>query len=406
MKAKTFGKHRDVTLMVSLIGAAGLLTVGAAPVSADPLFKQTNLVSDIPGLAAITDPSLVNSWGISESLGSPFWISDNGTGLSTLYAVPGATPPVTKQGLTVTIDPAVGAASAAPTGTVFNSSSGTGFSISGKKAIFLFDSEDGAISGWNPAFGTGSTAIVAVNHGSPDPSLNAVYKGLAISTVGGVSTLYATNFRAGTIEAYDSSFNPTLMGAGEFADPNLPKGYAPFNDEVINGELYVTYAKQDAAKHDDVAGLGNGFVDVFSLDGTVEKRLISRGNLDSPWGLAIAPSSFGSLSGDLLVGNFGNGMINAYDPTSGMFEGTLNGTDGNPLVIDGLWALTIGNGVAGGSPNTLYFTAGPDGESHGLFGALTVVPEPSTWAMMLVGFAGLGFLGYRRARKGHATLAV
>jgi len=406
MKAKTFGKHCDVTLMVSLIGAAGLLTVGAAPASADPLFKQTNLVSDIPGLAAITDPSLVNSWGITENSKSPFWISDNGTGLSTLYAVPGGTPPVTKQSLTVTIDPAAGAASAAPTGTVFNSSSGTGFSIAGKKAVFLFDSEDGAISGWNPAFGTGSTAIVVVDHGSPDPSLNAVYKGLAISTVGGVSTLYATNFRAGTIEAYDSSFNPTLMGAGEFADPNLPKGYAPFNDAVINGELYVTYAKQDAAKHDDVAGLGNGFVDVFSLDGTVEKRLISRGNLDSPWGLAIAPLSFGSFAGDLLVGNFGNGWINAYDPTSGMFEGTLDGADGNPLVIDGLWALIFGNGGAGGSPNTLYFTAGPDGESHGLFGALTVVPEPSTWAMMLLGFAGLGFLGYRRARKGHATLAV
>ena len=164
MKAKTFGKHRDVTLMVSLIGAAGLLTASAAPVSADPLFGQTNFVSDIPGLAAITDPSLVNSWGITESSTSPFWISDNGTGLSTLYAVPGTTPPVTKQGLTVTINPATGAASASPTGTVFNVTSG--FSIAGSKAIFLFDSEDGAISGWNPAFRTGSTAIVAVDHGS------------------------------------------------------------------------------------------------------------------------------------------------------------------------------------------------------------------------------------------------
>jgi uncharacterized protein (TIGR03118 family) len=382
--------------------AAGLLAASDGYVSADPLFNQQNLVSDIPGLAEITDSSLVNSWGISESSTSPFWISDNGTGLSTLYAVPGTSPPVTKQGLTVTINPAAGAASAAPTGTVFNSSPGTGFTIAGKKAVFLFDSEDGAISGWNPAFGTGSTAIVAVDHGSPDPSLNAVYKGLAISTVNG-GTLYATNFRAGTVEAYDSSFNPTLVG--DFVDPSLPAGYAPFNDEVINGELYVTYAVQDAAKHDDVAGLGNGLVDIFNLNGTFDERLISHGLLDSPWGMAIAPSSFGTLAGDLLVGNFGNGMINAYNATTGTFIGTLDGADGNPLVIDGLWALTIGNGAAGGSLNTLYFTAGPDGESHGLFGALTVVPEPSTWAMMMLGFVGLGYAAFRRGAKARVVAA-
>ena len=334
--------------------------------------------------------------------GSPFWISDNGMGVSTLYSVPGSGPPsVMKVPLTVTIDPAAGAASSAPTGQVFNVSPGTGFTIAGKKAVFLFDSEDGAISGWNPAFGTGSTAIVAVDHGSPDPSLNAVYKGLAISTLNG-GTLYATNFRAGTVEAYDTNFNPTLTG--EFVDPNLPAGFAPFNDKVLNGELYVTYAKQDAAKHDDVAGLGNGFVDIFNLDGTLNKRLVSNGLLDSPWGLAIAPSSFREFAGDLLVGNFGNGWINAYDPTTGMFEGTLDGSNGNPLSIDGLWALTIGNGGSGGSLNTLYFTAGPDGESHGLFGALTVVPEPSTWAMMLIGFVGLSFAGYRRAKSAQSAL--
>jgi uncharacterized protein (TIGR03118 family) len=395
MIAKTIASSRGAAVMLSLAGAAALSAAGMVPASADPLFNVTNLVSDQPGVAKITDPSLVNSWGITESSTSPFWISDNGTGLSTLYSVPGATPPVTKVPLTVTINPAAGAASAAPTGTVFNSSPGTGFTIAGKKAVFLFDSEDGAISGWNPAFGTGSTAIVAVDHGSPDPSLNAVYKGLAISTLNG-GTLYATNFRAGTVEAYDSSFNPTLVGG--FVDPSLPAGFAPFNDEVINGDLYVTYAKQDAAKHDDVAGLGNGFVDVFNLDGTGEHRLISNGLLDSPWGMAIAPSSFGSFAGDLLVGNFGNGMINAYNATTGTFIGTLDGADGNPLVIDGLWALTIGNGAAGGSLNTLYFTAGPDGESHGLFGSLAVVPELSTWAMMLAGFAGLGLAAYRKQR--------
>jgi uncharacterized protein (TIGR03118 family) len=396
MKAKTIWKQRNVTLMVSLMGAAGLSAASVAPVFADPLFAQTNLVSDQPGVAKITDPSLVNSWGISESSTSPFWIADNGTGLSTLYAVPGATPPVTKNPLTVTINPASGSATAAPTGTVFNGSAGAGFSIDGSKAIFLFDSEDGAISGWNPAFGTGSTAVVAVDHGSPNPSLGAVYKGLAISTLDG-GTLYATNFRAGTVEAYDTSFNPVLTG--EFVDPSLPAGYAPFNDEVINGALYVTYAVQDAAKHDDVAGPGNGIVDIFNLDGTFDKRLVSNGGaLDSPWGMAIAPSSFGEFAGDLLVGNFGNGEINAYNATTGTWIGALDGTSGNPLVIDGLWALTIGNGAAGGSLNTLYFTAGPDGESHGLFGSLAVVPELSTWAMMLAGFAGLGLAAYRKQR--------
>jgi uncharacterized protein (TIGR03118 family) len=187
-------------------------------------------------------------------------------------------------------------------------------------------------------------------------------------------------------------------------DPNLPAGYAPFNDKVINGELYVTYAVQDAAKHDDVAGLGNGLVDIFNLNGTFDERLISHGLLDSPWGMQIAPSSFGSFAGDLLVGNFRNGMINAYNATTGAFVGTLDGSNGKPLVIPFLWSLTIGNGAAGGSLNTLYFTAGPDSESHGLFGALTVVPEPSTWAMMLLGFVGLGFAGYRSRRMRASTV--
>ena len=391
MKAKTIGIQRDVTIMVTLMGAAGLLAASAAPASADPLFGQTNLVSDIPGLAKITDPSLVNSWGISESSSSPFWISDNGTGLSTLYAVPGSSPPVTKQGLTVTIPGAVMGTTSAPTGQVFNSTSGFALGSSGK-ALFLFDSEDGAISGWNPSLGT--NAAIAVNN-----TPGAVYKGLAISDANG-GTLYATNFRAGTIDAFDSNFNPTLTG--EFVDPNLPAGFAPFNDKVINlggqDELFVTYAKQDAAKHDDVAGPGNGFVDVFNLDGSFDERLISNGALNSPWGLQIAPSSFRQFAGDLLVGNFGDGKINAYNATTGAWIGTLDGANGDPLVIDGLWALTIGNGGSGGSLNTLYFTAGPNGENDGLFGSLTAVPEMSTWAMMLAGFAGLGLAAYRSRR--------
>jgi len=395
MKAKTIGTQRDVTLMVSLMGAAGLLAASAAPVSADTLFNQLNLVSDIPGLAHVTDPNLVNSWGISESSTSPFWISDNGTGLSTLYHVPGTGPlSVSIVPLVVTIPGAVTGTPSAPTGQVFNSLAGSGaFKLNnGNPAAFLFDSEDGAISGWNG----GTSAEIKVNN-----TPGAVYKGLAISDFksGALNgTIYATNFRAGTIDAFDSSFNPTLMG--DFVDPNLPAGYAPFNDRVFGNDLYVTYAVQDADKHDDVAGPGNGIVDVFNVDGAFERRLIDNGGaLNSPWGLEMAPSSFGQFAGDLLVGNFGDGKINIYNPTTGAWIDTLNGPNGDPLVIDGLWALTIGNGGSGGSLNALYFTAGPNGEGDGLFGTLTAAPEPSTWAMMLLGFVGLAFAGYRKAKS-------
>jgi len=401
MKAKTIGTQRDVTLMVSLMGAAGLLAASAAPVSADTLFNQLNLVSDIPGLAHVTDPNLVNSWGISESSTSPFWISDNGTGLSTLYHVPGTGPlSVSIVPLVVTIPGAVTGTPSAPTGQVFNSLAGSGaFKLNnGNPAAFLFDSEDGAISGWNG----GTSAEIKVNN-----TPGAVYKGLAISDFksGALNgTIYATNFRAGTIDAFDSSFNPTLMG--DFVDPNLPAGYAPFNDRVFGNDLYVTYAVQDADKHDDVAGPGNGIVDVFNVDGAFERRLIDNGGaLNSPWGLEMAPSSFGQFAGDLLVGNFGDGKINIYNPTTGAWIDTLNGPNGDPLVIDGLWALTIGNGGSGGSLNALYFTAGPNGEGDGLFGTLTAAPEPSTWAMMLLGFTGLGFAGYRRGAKARQAIA-
>jgi uncharacterized protein (TIGR03118 family) len=376
----------NISRFLMSCGAVLMISASVAPAAAQLRVDQANLVSDIPGLAQFTDPNLVNAWGISFDPTTPFWISDNGTGLSTLYSVPPSGPPsVSKVPLIVTIPPTAGGTMSAPTGQVFNGGAGFG------GAVFLFDSEDGVISGWN---GSGTSAVVDKDFGSA-----AVYKGLAISDPGmSDAVLYATNFRAGTIEAYDPNFDAPASVTGNFTDPNLPKGYAPFNDKVINGELYVTYAKQDAEKHDDVAGAGNGFVDIFNLDGTLKERLISRGALDSPWGLEIAPASFGSFAGDLLVGNFGNGMINAYDPNTGAPKGTLDGTDGNPLVIDGLWGLTIGNGsAAGGSLETLFFTAGPNGESDGLFGSLAV-PEPSTWAMLLLGFSALGLAAMRRRR--------
>ena len=300
------------TFFLTSCAAVLMVSASVVPATAQVKVDRTNLVSDIPGLAKLTDPALVNAWGISFGPTSPFWISDNGTGLATLYSVPDSGPPsVSKLGLTVTIPPTAGGTTSAPTGQVFNGGAGFG------GAVFLFDSEDGAISGWN---GSGTSAVVDKDFGSA-----AVYKGLAISNPGmSDAVLYATNFRAGTIEAYNSSFAPAGL-PGNFTDPDLPLGYAPFNDKVINGELYVTYAKQDAEKHDDDAGAGHGFVDIFNLDGTLKERLISRGALDSPWGLQIAPSSFGSFAGDLLVGNFGNGMINAYNAATGAFMARLMG---------------------------------------------------------------------------------
>ena len=365
---------------------------------------QTNLVSDLPGVAQHLDPQLVNPWGIAESGGSPFWISDNNAGVSTLYKTTGD-----KQGLVVSI-PSPGdplGASGTPTGTVFNTGLSTGaFMVSGVDktgapasgpAIFLFATEDGTLVGWNPGVNppgfdpakAGTYGIIAVdNSANPTAADGAVYKGLAIatSTTGPIfpfdpastSVLYAANFRSGQVEVYDTNFKPVTT----FTDTQVPTGYAPFDVQVLGGKLYVTFALQDADKHDDVAGRGHGFVDVFNLDGSPglnggQERLITRGRLNSPWGLAIAPASFGSLAGALLVGNFGDGRINAYKASNGALLRNLRDPDGEPIVIDGLWALKVGNGGNGGDANKVYFTAGIFGERHGLFGSLTPVAKGS-----------------------------
>jgi uncharacterized protein (TIGR03118 family) len=365
---------------------------------------QTNLVSDLPGVATFQDPHLVNPWGISESATSPFWVSDNNAGVSTLYNTAG-----TPQSLVVSI-PAPGdptGASGTPTGTVFNIALGSGaFKITDgthtAPAIFLFATEDGTIVGWNPGVNppgidpatAGKHGIIAVpNSATPSTADGAVYKGLAIATdAAGVTRLYASNFLSGQVEVFDTSFKPATLPAGAFTDPDLPKGYAPFNVQELGGKIYVTYARQDKDKHDDAAGPHRGFVDVFNLDGTPglpggNVRLVSRGPLNSPWGLALAPASFGSLAGALLVGNFGNGHINAFNPTTGAFLGELKDPDGEAIQIDGLWALKVGNGGSGGDANKIYFTAGLFDETHGLFGSLTPVaqgtPEGPAEAQML-----------------------
>jgi uncharacterized protein (TIGR03118 family) len=319
-------------------------------------YVQQNLVSDVPGTATVTDPNLVNPWGVAESGSSPFWVSDTGKGVSTLYNGSGTITP-----LVVTIPAGKGSSSkvGTPTGQVQNST--TGFLLAnGNKASFIFSTEDGTISAWNG----GSAATIMVDNSAS----GAVYYGLAIGTdAAGTPLLYAPNFTTGKIEVYSGTFAPATV-AGGFADPSVPAGYAPFNIWPLGGKLYVAYARQGSLAA--VPGVGIGQVAIFDFDGNLQTHLISGSALNAPWGMALAPATFGAFGGDLLVGNFGDGKINAFDPKTGALLGTLQDTSGNPIAISGLWALLFGNGGSGGDKNILYFAAGIGGQQHGLLGSL------------------------------------
>jgi uncharacterized protein (TIGR03118 family) len=349
------------------IGAAVLLVLSvAAPASAHngppPRFTQINQVSDQPGKAKLTDGSVVNAWGLALSPTSPLWVANNGTDTATLYAggLNGATvvkaPPPPNGPLTVTVP-------GGPTGQVFNG--GGDFVVSGPNgsgaARFIFATESGDILGWNP----NANPTVAVLGTHVD---GAIFKGLAIANTTFGSFLLAADFHNARVRVFDGQFREIpLPPQIFFHDPRLPKGYAPFNVMVSGDRVYVTYAKQDADAEDEVAGQGLGFVDVYSDFGVTVHRVATRGQLNAPWGLAFAPASWGSLAGDLLVGNFGDGRINAFDGDH--FEGQLRGTDHKPITIDGLWALLPGTANTGGV-GTMWFSAGPDDESHGLVGQL------------------------------------
>ena len=350
---------------LSLGSAALLLLLSAMPATAHDrhapnAYVTHYLVSDGSVPADLVDPNLVNAWGIVHSPTSPWWVANNETATSTLYNGLGA-----KQGLTVTVP-------GAPTGTVFNG--GTGFAVTKNgvsgAARFLFASEDGTISGWNPAVpAAGSTEAIV---GADRSKQHAIYKGLAIATVDGADYLYATDFHHGRVDVFDSTFTRQSWH-GAFKDRHLPHGYAPFGIQAINGMIFVTYAKQDRAREDEIAGRGKGFVDAFSLKGKFLGRVASRGALDAPWGVAWAPDGFGHFGGDLLVGNFGDGRVNAYRLIHGhwRFGGTLRSADHKAIEIDGLWGIGFGNDANAGPSTTLFFAAGPDDESGGSFGTIT-----------------------------------
>lgn len=319
-------------------------------------YKQTNLTSDTAGVAANVDPNLVNPWGIAYFPNNPFWIADNNSGFTTLYNASGM-----NAGSFPVPAAAANTGQSTPTGIVANTT-GAGFAVNGKPGLFILDSEDGAIRSWN-----GSDPVTLKVDNS---RAGAVYKGLALITNGGGAFLLAANFNSGAVEVYDNVFNVAHL-AGTFTDSNLPSGFAPFGIHVINSQVLVTYAIQDQAKHDPVHQAGAGYVDVFDLNGNFVQRLVSQGNLNAPWGAVIPPARFGAFGGKLLIGNFGDGTINVFDPTAGTFIDQMKDSSGVVITNASLWDMVFGGGGASGDPNTLYITAGLSNEQHGLFAAIT-----------------------------------
>ena len=340
---------RRILIAAATLAVAAAVLAAATPAAERNAYVQHNLVSDGFLPADHTDANLVNAWGLTSLPGSPWWVSDNGTDVSTLYNADG------------TPRPLVVSVPSAPTGAVSNT--GSSFVVGSGPALFLFATEEGKLLGWNMSVGT-TAQVVADKTGE-----GAVFKGLAIAG----DRLYATDFHNGKVDVFDGSFGAVNV-PGAFVDPRIPAGFAPFGIQNVGGDIFVTYAKQDADRHDDVAGQGLGFVDRFDTSGALLGRVASRGQLNSPWGLAMAPGSFGRFGGDLLVGNFGDGQITAFErQPNGAFEprGQLRTGSGKVLTIDGLWALQFGKGTANNGPtDSLFFTAGPDGESHGLFGTI------------------------------------
>ncbi|MGU7779324.1 TIGR03118 family protein [Burkholderia sp. PU8-34] len=326
-------------------------------------FRVTALVSDGKLPAAHVDANLLNPWGIAFNPKGFAWVADNGTQHATLYDGNGV-----PQSLVVTI-PAGSTGAANPTGIVFNGTTDFVVTQNAKSgpAGFIFAGEGGTITAWSPTVHPTSAVTVFDSGGS------AVYKGLAIASNNGANFLYATDFHNNKIDVFDRSFTKVTL-PGAFQDPSLPAGFAPFGIQAIGSKLFVTYAKQDAAAHDDVPGAGLGMIDVFSPSGQFMQRLATGGSLNAPWGIALSPANFGPFGNALLVGNFGDGMIHVFDPTTGILIGTLQQADGSAIVEPGLWGIAFGNGLNNQPANTLFFAAGPNNEADGLYGRIDVAP--------------------------------
>ena len=350
-------------------------------------YIQTNLVSDVPDLAPNVNPKLINPWGFSENSNGQFRVAANGTGRGLLLDAQGE-----KEGADIIIPPPAGSPSktiSTPNGVGTNTTSDFAITFNGSTApaTLLFSTEDGTIAGWNPSLSQTRAVI-----GNDQSGSGAVYKGLALGSAGGANFLYATNFHNGTVDVFDQNFAPHTFFAGQFTDPSAPAGFAPFGIQNINGILFVAFAKQDADKHDDVAGPGNGFIDKFDTSGHFIARFASGTaaggtltSLNSPWGMVVAPAGFGSFGGDLLVGNFGDSHVSAFDLTTAAFMGQLTDTGGNVLVLTGgfqgtdtkgLWGIGFGNGAGGADANALFSASGINDENDGLFGNVTVATGP------------------------------
>jgi uncharacterized protein (TIGR03118 family) len=349
-------------------------------------FTDTALVSNnnaVVATAKTIDANLQNPWGIAVAPGSPFWIADNNSNLSTLYSGIGAneTQAITgSPNVGIAIPASAAGVQANPTGQVYNGDGGFLIPTSHgqESSLFIFDGEGGTIAAW--ANDSGATAVTAYDDGVANGADHAVYKGLAIGTVGGATFLYATDLHNNKVDVFDTNFSKPAAMQGKFVDPNMPAGFVLFGIQALNGNLYVTFAKQDSAKHDETAGAGLGYVDVFDFSGNLVSQFASAGALNAPWGIAIAPAGFGSLQGDVLIGNFGDGTISIFSPNGtalANFEGPLMSTAGQPITFQGLWSLVFGNGDADKPTTTLFYTAGFADQTDGVFGGITLTSSPT-----------------------------
>jgi uncharacterized protein (TIGR03118 family) len=375
-------------------GGGGSATTSTASTSSSQTtttgFSDTALVSNRVGVVATTttiDANLSNPWGVALAPGLPFWVADNNNNLSTLYSGTGAVETNSVTGnndVGITIPASAAAVPANPTGQVYNGTGGFLIPTSAGKetALFIFDGEGGTIAAW--ASGSGATAVTAYDDGVANGADHAVYKGLALGTVNGATFLYATDLHNSKVDVFDTNFTKSAAMQGKFVDPTMPAGFVPFGIVALNGQLYVSYAKQDAAKHDETTGAGLGYVNVFDFSGNFVSRFASAGALNAPWGMAVAPAGFGSLAGDLLIGNFGDGKINIFEPKGTELAtsmGPLTVTNGGTFAVPGLWSVVFGNGDSDKPMTTLFYTAGFANQTDGVFGSISVstaaTPPPS-----------------------------